>query len=124
MSFFGRPQTVRRRGAGEYVNGFWVENTEFEAIPVRGSIQPMNGEDMQSLPEGRRTKAGYKLYTKTELRTASEGVNPDEVFLFGEWYEVFHVEPWQNGILPHYKCFLQKLNDPPVEPSEEEEEGP
>lgn len=119
MSFFGVPQTARRRAAGTYADGLWVEGI-WEALDVVGTIQPLSGKEMDSLPEGRRERASYVLITTTPMRGVEPGTNPDEVLAFGAWCEVYKCEPWQSGILPHYRCILQKLNDPPAENPEPE----
>ncbi len=113
MSFFGQDRQARRRLAGTYTNGRWVEG-EYETFTFNGSVQPLTGKAMDALPEGRRERASYTVYTETLLRGVESGTNPDEVFVFGAWHEVFRVEPWQNGILPHYRAIIQKLNDAPL----------
>lgn len=115
MSFFGTPQTARRRSAGTWVDGEWQEGA-WEAFTLIGTIQPLSGKEMDRLPEGRRERASYTLYTTTAMRgvdTVAQ-TNPDEVLAFGRWCEVFKAEPWQSGILPHYRCILQQLNDEPI----------
>jgi len=81
-------------------------------IPTTASIQPVTGEDMDELPEGRQLLSGYKLYTSFRIRTVTD-VNPDQVEIFGKRYEVVQVFPWQNninfGIVNHYKYLTQQL---------------
>ena len=111
MSFFGTTRTARRRLAGAYTLGRWVEGA-YESFTFKGSVQPLTGKALDALPEGRRERASYVVYTATPLKSVEADTNPDEVYVFGAWHEVFRVEPWQNGILPHYKAIIQKLNDP------------
>jgi hypothetical protein len=121
MSFFGSVQQAERPAAGEYVDGVWTEG-ELEAFSFIGTIQPLAGKDYDRLPEGRRERASYVVITKTQLRGIDEAgeVNADRVLAFGAWCEVLSVEPWQSGILPHYRAIIQRMNDQPVE----EEEAP
>lgn len=83
-----------------------------QIIPTTASIQPLTGEDLQELPEGRQSLNGYKLYTSFRIRTVTD-VNPDQVEIFGQRYEVVQVFPWQNNvnfsIVNHYKYMTQKL---------------
>ena len=69
---------------------------------------------MLSLPEGRRNRKTYSLYSSTKINLISTGTNPDQITIFGERYEVVRVEPWQNradifGIINHFKFFAQAL---------------
>ena len=102
-----------RKNAGSYVNGVWVEGSE-TLIPITASIQPTTGEEMLSLNEGRRNKKTYCLFTSTNVDIIVNGKNPDQVEIYGERYEVFRVEPWQNhpavfGITNHYKFYASAL---------------
>jgi hypothetical protein len=85
-----------------------------EVITITASIQPMSGEEMEMLPEGRHDQAGYKLYTSFRIRTVTD-INPDQVEIFGERYEVVQVFPWQNNsnfnIVNHYKFLTLKLEE-------------
>jgi hypothetical protein len=96
-----------RMGAGSFVNGVWVEGT-LTPIAFDASVQALRPKEMQMLPEGRIVSQGYRLYTDYELKTVDTGVakNPDRVTLFGLEFEVFSVEPWQSGIIPHYKAVV------------------
>lgn len=121
MSFFGRLQQARRRPVGEYIDGIWTEG-DWSAFTFIGTIQPLTGKQFDRLPEERRERAGYNVFTATALRSLEDGANPDQVYAFGRWHEVVAVEPWQNGILPHYKAIIQQVLDPlPDNPPPEEE---
>lgn len=100
---------VKRPPAGDYVDGVWVEGAPSN-FDIKASVQPASGEDMESLPENRRTLATYRLYTDIHLLENLEGVrNPDVVTLFGEDYEVTKVFPWRNGIIDHYKILATRI---------------
>ncbi len=106
---FRRPLAANRKPIGSYVDGVWVE-PEGLAFTVLASVQPATPEDLQSLPENRRTLATYRLYTDTQLFRALEGVrNPDTVIINGEEYEIAQVSAWQNGIIGHYKCLAVRV---------------
>ena len=76
------------------------------AIATTASIQPLEGEEMEMMPEGRHELKGYKLYTSTRINTVTD-VNPAQVEIFGDRYEITRVWPWQNNanfnIINHYK---------------------
>lgn len=113
FEIFRVPLTIFRKNAGSYVDGIWVEGSE-TTIPITASIQPTTGEEMLSLPEGRRNKKTYSLFTSTHINVIVSGKNPDQIEIFGERYEVVRVDPWQNnppvfGIVNHYKFYAQAL---------------
>lgn len=113
FEIFRIPVNLYRKAAGSYVNGVWVEGAE-TLILITASIQPTSGEEMLSLPEGRRNKKTYSLFTSTDINLIVGSTNPDQVQIFGERYEVVRVEPWQNnppvfGIVNHYKFYAQAL---------------
>lgn len=113
FEIFRIPVNLYRYAAGAYVNGLWVQAAP-TLIPITASIQPTTGEEMLSIPEGRRNKKTYSLFTSTDVNVIAGGANPDQVDIFGERYEVVRVEPWQNnppvfGIVNHFKFYAQKL---------------
>lgn len=113
FEIFRIPVNLYRKAPGSYVNGLWVEGAE-TLIVITASIQPTTGEEMLSLPEGRRNKKTYSLFTSTDINVIVGTANPDQVQIFGERYEVVRVEPWQNnppvfGIVNHYKFYAQAL---------------
>lgn len=110
---FRMPVSMQRKAPGSYVNGVWVEGA-LTTIPITASIQPTTGEELLSLPEGRRDRKTYALFTSTKLNVARPGINPDLVTIFGEVYEVIKVDIWQNrpavfAIINHYKVIVSAL---------------
>jgi len=116
FQIFRVPLNLYRKSAGAYINGIWVEGSE-TLIPITASIQPTSGEEMLSLPEGRRNRKTYSLFTSTQIEVihgANDSINPDQILIFGERYEVTKVEVWQNnppvfGIVNHYKFYASAL---------------
>ena len=113
FEIFRIPVTLYRQNVGAYVNGVWVPAGE-TPIVITASIQPTTGEDMLSIPEGRRNRKTYALFTSTKIEVIHTGANPDQVVIFGERYEVIKVEIWQNnppvfGIVNHYKFLASAL---------------
>ena len=113
FEIFRMPLTLYRKMPGTYINGIWVEGGEV-AIPITASVQPTTGEEMLSIPEGRRNRKTYSLFTNPDIEVIHGGANPDQILIYGERYEVVRVEIWQNnppvfGIVNHYKFYAQAL---------------
>lgn len=110
MSFFGGMLVVRRMTGGAVgAGGVWVEGVETK-INIKASVQPATPKELLALEENRRNRQTFILYTKTKLDTV-EAQNPYRIRLFKSTddYEVVGVEPWQNGILPHFRITVQKI---------------
>ena len=63
-------------------------------------------DEMVLLPEGRREKQSYKLYTDTELFIADmlNQKNADLVTIMEKVFEIVGVFPNQSGVISHYKA--------------------
>lgn len=125
MSSFRTQFTIQRKSNGKYCNGRWQEG-EVTEFTIMASVQPLSGEEMQMLPEGRKDTQAVRIYTDTPLKTVSED-NPDILLYAGNSYEVTTVEPWQSNVISHYKCLAvkiigKKLEVDPLDPGEEEGE--
>jgi len=114
VSSFGATITGTRYTTGGSYNalGDWVDGTT-EAIDFKGSIQPLKGDEMLSLPEGRRNHKSFRIYSREKLFTGQEPTvtSPDLIDIDGEIYEVVRVERWQNGVISHWKSFVTLKND-------------
>ena len=113
FEIFRIPLTVFRQNEGSYINGVWQDAGE-TPLGITASVQPTSGEEMLSLPEGRRNKKVYSLFTSTPINLIYAGTNPDQIEIFGERFEIFQVEIWQNnppvfGIINHYKFYASSL---------------
>jgi hypothetical protein len=100
----------RRVEPGSYIDGEYHEG-QCTTIEIMASVQPVVGDELVMLPEGRRDRQTYKLYTKTELYGVSlqQSRNPDTVIIADEEYEVFEVQSWRNNIINHYKVIVQRI---------------
>jgi hypothetical protein len=107
------------RPSGSRVDGKWVEGTPKE-FTIEASVQPLSGKELENLPEGRRKRAAFKLFTDTSLRTVNQE-NPDLVRLESasqtqgteEVYEVITVAHWNNAVLPHYEIVISLCETDP-----------
>lgn len=116
FEIFRKPINLYRKNPGAYVNGVWQQSGE-TLIPITCSVQPTTGEDMLSIPEGRRNRKSYALFTSTKVNVIhglNNSTNPDQLEIYGERYEVVKVEIWQNNpavfaIVNHYKIIATAL---------------
>ena len=115
MSLFkSQSLTVKRYSAGSRnaTTGLWEEGSTMD-IGIKATVQPAKGNDMLSLPEGKRESETYRVYTSTLLQTVKESdkVNADRIELFtGKIFEVVGVDIWQNKVIPHYKALLSLID--------------
>lgn len=72
---------------------------------VTGSLQPMSGRELRTLPEARQADEMRVLYTTTELRT---GAAPDLVAAEGSTWEVYRVARWDAFGSVHYVVQLAR----------------
>lgn len=116
FEIFRVPLNLYRKNPGSFVEGRWVEAGE-TLIPITASIQPTSGEEMLSVPEGRRNRKTYSLFTSSKVEVIhglNNSVNPDQIEIYGERYEIVQVEVWQNnppifGVVNHYKFYASAL---------------
>ena len=107
---FGNLQTIYRHVPGSYVRGRWIEGTHTE-ISVVASVQPLADRDVISLPAGKRAEDSVKIYCESPIYAVDEKLQreADRLQWMGNTYECVAVEPWQNGIISHYKAMFSKV---------------
>jgi hypothetical protein len=108
---FRRTFIIKTPGAGSRVKGKWVDGALVEST-IEASVQPMNGEDLQSVPENRRASGVYKIFTSSNLILLSEATNPPLIIIDGEDFEIFHKEPWKNNVINHHVYFAARKKTP------------
>lgn len=106
---FRKAVTIKRKQGGGYVDGKWVEGSDTDVV-IKASIQPLTPEEMQELPEGRRSDEAFKMYTKTKLFTITDQ-NPEYVWINGFRFEVISVGKYQSKVISHYKVIVAKKAD-------------
>jgi hypothetical protein len=84
-------------------------------LACTGAVQPVNGKDLQTLPEGERQQRGVKIYTETEFLcgddqagTRSDRVTVPSGHMLQGVYEVRSVTPWP-AVLPHYEVVAVRV---------------
>lgn len=103
----------KRRIAGTYVAGEWVEGSLEADQTFKMSVQPATGRDLLRLPEGLRTRDVVKIFCGLgELRTADERTNlvADRIVYLGEEYEVVAVEAWSMAQMPHVEAMAVRVD--------------
>jgi|GEM_PF-7105370 len=97
-----------------------IANSPF-LIQATASVQPIKGEEVMLIPEGRRDHEYFKMYTSTEIFGLTTQ-NPDQIQVlkspfYPTVFEVVLIDPWENNsnfnIVNHYKYFCMKLQPLP-----------
>lgn len=133
MSLFFPITITAIRKVGMLVEGVWssvgflldtdsevINNTDGEALIaeqnasgdtfyIRGSVQPITGKDMDSLPIGRSDIGRVKLYTSTKLEVGVTGSDNtgDLIQYDGRVWEVIQESTYANGLIAHYKYIAE-----------------
>lgn len=112
--FLGSQTLTVERTTGSVVDGVWTQNVT-TSFDIAGSVQPVIGRELQSLPEGQRTRARYKLFTESDLIVidSASGTEPDRVQYLEKSWQVQEDENWNGHTtgLPHRKYFLIEPGD-------------
>ena len=112
MSSFRKPITVTRAAVGHYDdNGDWVEESPATTLAISMSVQPLRLDEMDALPEGRRSSRAVKMYSNDELfpPEQSTGLNADMITWQGRQWEVMACDPYQMGVISHYKSLAVEV---------------
>jgi hypothetical protein len=86
--------TVTRQSPSDYGDDGRLQDPTTSTFDVVASVQPVNGRELQRLPEGLRTSEVRKLYTATQLKTQGAAQDPDLIQIDGDSWEVQTVERW------------------------------
>jgi len=101
---------VRRPLSGAYDDhGRWQTRQSVD-LAISASVQPATPKDLEDVDEDRRTRENIRLYTQTELLTASvsESQQPDVVVWEDVDYEVHSVTNW-GEVGNYYKVLAVKV---------------
>lgn len=112
LDVFRQDLTVTRQQPGQYVDGIFQPGTT-ETLTVRASVQPVSPDDVQLLPEGKRNRQAFTLYSDAEINVADDQTTTagDRVDIDGDTYQATARQPWQNSIIPHYRTVVVKEAD-------------
>jgi hypothetical protein len=114
-----KPYTIDRFQVGSYVDGDWVEGTS-TPVPIMASIQPVRGYRIIQLQTstGIKTSNWIKIFTKSELQVAKEGVNGtggDRITYRNERYELRELEIHDEDHLDHFVGWAARVELAPDE---------
>lgn len=114
-----KPYTIDRFEQGSYVDGEWVEGNSIE-ISIMASIQPVSGYKIVQLQNatGIKTTNWIKIFTKSELQIAKEGVSGtggDRITYRNERYELRELEVHDEGHLDHFVGWAARVELAPDE---------
>lgn len=110
MSSFRKVIPVTRTAPGSYVDGTWVEGDPGTLL-IKMSVQPLRLDEMDALPEGRRSSRAVKIYSDAELYPAEQAAsqNADIITWLGKTWEIVGCDPYQMGVIPHYKSLAVEV---------------
>lgn len=108
---FRQPQVILRAALGSYVNGEWIQGAR-SVLNITASVQPVKGEEVMTMPEGKRLADFVKIYTSTEIVPLIEtiGQAPDQLQWHGHTYECIEVNVRQMDVINHYKAIFAKVS--------------
>ena len=101
--------TVTRTQAGTMADGIETPGTS-ATFTITASVQPLDGRELQALPEGERGSEIRVIYTTTELKTRTATTATDRVEIDGEPYEVISVATWKAWGSTHYRCLASRVS--------------
>lgn len=126
MSLFALPQTYWEEGTPSGYNettGMY-DRTELIQKSFRGTIQPLNSKELQSLPEGERDLGSVKVYSTTRLPVGKQGVKGVGALVdfAGEKYRCVRESLYNSGLINHFRYFAFLDNGRVAEPAPPEPE--
>jgi hypothetical protein len=114
MSSFRKPYTVIRSAPGSYVDGYWVEGAETNIV-ITASVQPLKVNEIEALPEGKRSSSAVKIYTDTKLLPAKQATetatatSADMLQYSSSAWEIVACASYQSGVISHYKAYAVEV---------------
>lgn len=110
---FRRPYKVLTPATSTLVNGVLVDGEMVDSQAYFSVQSIKDTQEIESLEAGRRLTDYRRLYSDTKLQITDDFdmAQPAIVVIDGFNYEVKHREPWQNGIIPHYKYYVVRKGD-------------
>lgn len=108
-----RSLTRRSYAAGSRSAGRWVEGPSSDTT-ISGSLQPLNGDELQTLTAGERQRRSRKVYTTSALYAGSvqDGRRADQIIDGADTWDVRSVES-HGGFapIPHCKAILLAVQE-------------
>jgi hypothetical protein len=104
------PVTLRREGAGQYIGGIWTPGA-VAGSTIQAVVTDVKGQDAENLPDGISVDRSKIIWTKHELRPASESDQAvgDIIVWQGVSYRIFRVQDRQEG--GFYRAVMEMIHD-------------
>lgn len=106
LSFMTGTYVVTRRGPTLVGNDGRADVASSSTFSILAAVQPMNGRELQRLPEGMRSAERKTVYTATLLQAIGA---PDVISIGDAEWEVEVIEDWSQGL--YYKATVAKVGD-------------
>ncbi len=104
--------TLRTFAAGSWdASGVFVPGASTDTT-ISGSVQPLEGEDREILPEGERHRDGIKVYTKSAVRPVDQytAESAQHFIVDGVVYEIWNAKRWRDVIV-HTKALALRVQE-------------
>lgn len=100
---------IRRDFAARGLDGRFEEGSP-STFAITGTVNPVPGDILNTLPEGERVEKQLRLLTDAELRTSDdyEQTRGDLVIVRGEIYEVRDVAIYEK-VIRHYEYRIRRV---------------
>ncbi len=101
--------TIRRGSAGSSVKGQYTPGATNDITGVVASVRALNGDELDELPEGMRSRRTVAVHTETEIRQndVGAGTPADQILWDGETWEVVSVEKHVYG--SYWKAIIARI---------------
>lgn len=100
---FKKTYIIRRFEQQEIIRGHAVSG--FTDVKTKLNVQPLNPDELQSLPEGERSVKRVKAFGDYPLTAADQtsGTPGDWLYYKGHWYECKSSVDWDHTLLAHFR---------------------
>ena len=110
MTLFAKTIPYQTQSGGDYTTnkGKWTPGSAVQNT-FQGSVQPISGKEIASLPVGRADIGLVKIYSSTPLPVSVQGGTESGAiisYLSQSWEVIFEMK-FQNGIINHYKYIAE-----------------
>lgn len=109
----GMKETVTRRryAEGDFVDQYWVSGATTD-VSIEASVQPLSGQQVESLSEGQRLRAPKFIMTDSELKLVDEVAKTpaDHIVADGIEYVLETLEHFKMGLADHFEGIMLRVN--------------
>jgi len=110
MSLFNSRNLVfKRKGSISNVNGVMTSSSVLD-VPATGTAQPLTQAELKNLGMLGEVGQVVRFYTSEDTHLQYDEGFQDEVELDGSNFQVYALESWSNGLIPHKKYLLKRIS--------------